>query len=145
MPEEQKKWGFPPFHATLVSIVVLLQTIQAGFKVYQTNLFRSQEIIENYVSPAIIRYLIISGIFWTVIGLILLTGVILRWKITPRMIEISALMYSAYFWIDFWIIRQAEIYRGNWPFLLVINIVLIFYTFWGLSRPKSQLYFRQNH
>ena len=143
MAKTNPKWGFPPFHATIVGAVVLLLTVQAGLQVFQTWTFQNQAIIQEAIEPAILIYLIISGIAWLLTGLLLIIGILIRWKTTPVLITVSTIAYSIYYWAEFWLIKNGDGYRGNWLFLLIVNLLLILYILWGLGRPKSKQYFNR--
>ena len=123
--------------------MVLFQTIHAGLKAYQAYSYRSYDLIAANIPQGVIVYMIGSGVIWAAAGLILLTGVIVRWRLIPRLIKVFAVVYSLYYWIDYLFLRGADAYRGNWPFLVIVNSILLIYLFWSLSRPKSRQYFRQ--
>ncbi len=143
MAKKQIRRGFPPFHATNIGVVVLLLTAQAGLQVYQTWIYRDQAIIRENISTPVVLYLLVSGCIWFLAGLFIITGYLRRWKFIPLMIKVSAIVYSIFFWSDFWFIKNDVDYRGNWLFVLIANLILLVYFFWGLARPKSRQYFEQ--
>ena len=94
-------------------------------------------------SPPVL-YLAITGLIWGLLGTCLVWGLILgRWW-APRLMQISALGYAAYYWLDRLLIANSSAIVSRWPFALGLTIALLVFTFWVLSRSKTQLFFQKD-
>jgi hypothetical protein len=84
-------------------------------------------------------YIGISGAIWTLSGLFLLWGFIrgARWNRVGFLI--GGLVYSAWVWADRLFV-QTQL-RANWPFDLLVTILLLAYTGVIVLDPHNQIYF----
>jgi hypothetical protein len=87
--------------------------------------------------------LAITGLIWGLAGTTLVWGLILGRAWTPRLMRNSALIYSLSYWADRWLLADPSAITTRWPFALGLNAALLAYTFWVLTRPKTQLFFQK--
>jgi H+/Cl- antiporter ClcA len=99
------------------------------------------------VSPV---YIMSTGLVW------ILTAGPLAWGLwrghswAPRTCQTAALAYSAYIWIERLFLFDRT--PGSWihfpdnaPFILVVNLLLLLFTFWSTTGPKPDLFFGATH
>ena len=130
-----------PLSVTFLTWVVLIITA--------LNWLRLIEVIHGWtflqtLSPApLMFYLAIIGLFWGLLGAILVWGLFLGRSWSTRLMKGAAICYALYYWLDrLWVANSSAI-SSRWPFALGLTIVLLSLTFWILSRPKSQQFFNQ--
>jgi len=113
------------------------------------NLLRGQQAIVAWdflqslprVSPL---YLASSGLVWGLLGLPLAWGLWRGYRWTPRFTLLFVGLYTLYFWLDR-LLLTTEGLGVNWPCMAAINIIVILYTWWTLTRPKTRAYFGVRH
>lgn len=94
------------------------------------------------MSPA---YLVICGLVWCLAGLPLLWGLWRGEVWAPRATLLASLAYSLYYWVDRLLTPGYTGRNFNWPFALGMNLVILLWSFWVLSRPKAGYYFGEMH
>ena len=89
-----------------------------------------------------VLYLGISGLIWGLVGVFLVWGLFLGRPWAPRLMQISAPIYAAAYWLDrLWIADPFAI-ASRWPFALGLTVILLGFTYWVLSRSKVQHFYR---
>lgn len=137
-PEPAKR----PFLVTLLAGLVLIMA--------STNLVRFVEALSQWeflsslprVSPA---YLVISGLFWFLIGFPLAWGLWRGHPQAPKATRIVALAYTAYYWLDRALLANVGVGQFNLPFAAGLTILLLILIFWMLARTASKVYFGEVH
>jgi hypothetical protein len=126
-----------PFSVTLLALGVL--TIAA------LNITRSIETIvfRDFLSefPAVpVLYLTLSGLFWGAAAIPLVWGLFTGKGWALRYTFFFSLAYTAYFWVDrLWLAAHTQ--ERNIPFVAGINLFLLLFTWWILSRRKARSFF----
>lgn len=129
--------GKYPFRITLVLCVVLIITV--------TNIIRLvtsiawHDTLNAYISPLGILYIAVSGAVWTGVGLFILASFGLGAHWTRPVLLISTSAYAAWVWADNLFV-QAQL-GANWPFSLVVTILLLAYMFAIVLDPHNNTYF----
>lgn len=126
-----------PFSVTLLVFGVL--TI-AGI-----NLYRCIEAILQWrflagLLPALVSYIMLSGLFWSLIGLPLAWSLWRGNRRAPQMTLWIVLVYITYYWLDRLLIRQGSA-SDNLPFTLGFAVLVLAFVFWTLSRPVAKAFF----
>ncbi len=86
-------------------------------------------------------YLALTGLGWGVIGLLLAWGLWRGQSWVPRFARLALLIFSAYYWIDRFIRPGSTGRNSNWLFAVGLNVIILAWVFWRLSRPKVREYF----
>jgi hypothetical protein len=127
----------PAAVTTLLWMVLFLTTwnaIRLGAAIIQWKL-----LLEFASRPGPL-YIALSAAFWTLAGLALWITIRRRSPRTRPAAAVFVIGYAAWWWIDR-LVLQAP--RPNWPFALVITIILLILTAIGLFNRKTTAYFSQ--
>lgn len=127
-----------PFSVTVIAVVVLY--------VAATNLLRTIQSALNWdvlagllsFSPV---YLLVSGLTWSISGAWLVWG-LWRGRAWARLFSVLFFFaYSLYFWIDRLFLPGSSIRNNNWIFYICLQIVVLSYLVWIMSRKRTRRYF----
>jgi hypothetical protein len=130
-----------PFSVTLLAWVVLIMASLGWLRLVEV--IREWSFLQSLSPAPPVLYLAITGLTWGLLGTGLVWGLILgRWW-APRLMQISALGFAAFYWLDRLLIADSTAIASRWPFALGLTIAILTYTFWTLSRPKVQLFFQK--
>ena len=91
-----------------------------------------------------VLYLGITGLVWGLLGTVLVWGLFFGNPWTPRLMQVSALIYAAYYWLDRLLIAESSTIASRWPFALGLTTLLLGFTFWVLSRPKVRQFYENS-
>ena len=116
--------------ATPLLLVVLSLTVWQALRI-QTALAWYDLLQEFAPRPGPI-YTAVTGAFWFAVGAWLLWRIWRRQSRTANLLLVAAVGYTIWYWADR-LILQAP--RANWPFTLVLNIVLLAYVL-ALAIPR---------
>ncbi len=120
----------------MVLIITLLSWLQFGEVLYRWDFLQS-------LTPALpVLYLAITGLVWGLLGACLVWGLFLGRSWAFRLIQICAPVYAAFYWFDRLLIADPSAIANRWPFALGLTIILLAFTFWILSRPKTKIFFK---
>ena len=86
-------------------------------------------------------YIDITGAFWTLTGLFLLWNVWRGQRRTRMAFVIASSLYAIWVWVDR-IYVQIQM-RANWPFDVVLTIVLFVFTIIVVLDPRNKNYFER--
>lgn len=131
-----------PFGVTLFGLLVLTFAV--------LNLLRLVQAIQKWdllvvfipISPA---YLALSGLLWMAVGFPLAWGVWRGWRLAYYLSPVALLGYSLYVWADRMLLSGYRERQENWPFVAVLNILIIAWSVWVLTRPKAIAFFGEKH
>jgi hypothetical protein len=90
-------------------------------------------------------YLIISGLFWAFTGLAL---AIILWfgsRMAPRLSALFMIAYTIYYWLEYNFLVEHNGLSSNWPFLALVNLTLVVWVIWVMSRPLARDFFGDKH
>ncbi len=134
------KLGFKfSFQVTLVLWLVLILTAWNIVR-FATGIFW-RNVLETYASFPGPIYIAATGALWALTGLFLLWS---WWNRKPYMravLLVASGLYTAWSWADRLFV-QTEM-RANWPFDLLINIVLLAFVSAVVLNPKNLNYFQR--
>jgi hypothetical protein len=132
-----------PFSVTLLAFGVLSFT--------GVNILRLVEAVRQWqlltslpleISPL---YLALTGLFWGLLGFIILWGFWRGRPWGPFGLRILAVAFAIFFWFDRLFLVQIPSRTVNWPFLLGVTILILFFVFWSLAQKPVKQYFGEMH
>lgn len=131
-----------PFLVTLLAVLVLSITIVNLLRLVNTIALWSFLSDFPGISPF---YLAATGLVWALIGVALVWGLLTGNPRAPKAARILTIFYLSYKWLE-WIVSTTSGNKlQNWPFLVVLTIVVILFTFWTLSRSDAKAFFGVMH
>ena len=86
-------------------------------------------------------YIGATGALWTLVGLFLILSIWIGAHWTRTAILIASSLYSAWVWADRLFV-QAQM-RANWPFDLLITIIMLAFTATVVLDPHNKIYFER--
>ena len=96
------------------------------------------ETYEPYPGPI---YIGITGTFWALTGLFLLWSIWRGRRWTRMAFVLASSLYAAWVWADRLFVQNQM--RANWPFDLVLTIVLLVFTIIVVLDPRNKIYFER--
>lgn len=136
--QDQKR----PFLVTLLAVLVLSITIVNLLRLVNTIALWSFLSDFPGISPF---YLAATGLVWALIGVALVWVLWTGNPRAPKAARILTIFYLSYKWLE-WIVSTTSGNKlQNWPFLVVLTIVVILFTFWTLSRSDAKAFFGVMH
>jgi hypothetical protein len=94
------------------------------------------------ISPV---YLLLGGLLWAVVGFPLAWGLFRGWRLAYYLSPMVLLGYTLYLWADRLLLSGYSERQENWPFVAALNILILAWSFWVLTRPKAKAYFGEKH
>jgi hypothetical protein len=126
-----------PFRVTLSLWLVLLFTIWNILRVWTAIEWRAVLLEFGVLLGPV--YLVISGALWFVVGVALIIG-ILRIITWARFVLLwRAAGYTIWYWIDRLVWQEP---RPNWPFVLILNLVLLVFVIFASNSLARNSYER---
>ena len=109
------------------------------------NLYRCIQAIVQWrfiagLLPALLPYIMLSGLFWSLMGFPLALSLWRGHRIASHLTMWGVLVYSIYYWSDRLLVRQG-LAPDNLPFTLGFTVLVFAFTFWTLSRPGAKAFF----
>lgn len=131
-----------PLSVTFLTWVVLILAVLGWLRL--AEVIRRWDFLQSLSPSPPVLYLASTGLIWGLVATCLVWGLFLgRWW-APRLMQISALSYAAYYWLDRLLVAASSAIASRWPFALALTVALLVYTFWVFSRPKAQQFFQKN-
>ena len=130
-----------PFSVTLLAIAVLTIAGLNLLRIIQAILQR--EFLSEFPTVSL-PYLILSGLLWTVSGLVSAWGLWRHKNWAPRFTMLFVLAYSLYYWLERIWLSRFNVW-ANIPFAIGANIFLLIIAVWVLTRPKARAFFGEFH
>ncbi len=90
-------------------------------------------------------YLAINGVFWSLVGLFLLWSIWFQKNWTRRALIAAALLYSLNVWLERIFLAGSPTRNTNWPFVALVNLLILAFIFWQLNRQAVKFYFGEMH
>jgi hypothetical protein len=94
------------------------------------------------ISPA---YFSLSGLLWTVVGFPLAYGLWRGRRLAYHLSPVVLLGYTLYIWADRLLLSGYSERQENWPFVAVLNILVLVWSLLLLNRPKVIMFFGEWH
>jgi hypothetical protein len=126
----------PPFRVTILLSLVLLFTIWNAVRAWTAFSWRNV-LTEFYTAPL---YIGVSGLIWLSIGIWLLLSLWRQESYARILLIASAASYTVWVWTGR-LFFQAP--RENWPFALVINLVLLSFAIFASNYWRSEVHERK--
>ncbi|MBN1145668.1 MAG: hypothetical protein JXA78_00320 [Anaerolineales bacterium] len=128
-----------------VTLLVWLVIIVAAM-----NLARLALALQNWdflagLLPISPLYQVVSGALWSLVSLPLFWGLWRGKKWAPLYWRWALLAYSMVYWVDRLLLPSYPGRNINWPFVLGVNLFLLVWSLWVLSRPKARDFFGVMH
>lgn len=128
-----------PFRSIILLCLVLLFTSWNLLRAWTA--FAWQDLLNEFSSRPSSLVIMMSGMIWA------LTGVLLIWSIwqgkawTRKLLLGAAAGYSVWYWAGrlFW-----QIPRPNWPFAVILNLVLIIFIIYLTKSPLREAHERES-
>jgi uncharacterized membrane protein (DUF2068 family) len=132
-----------PLSVTLLSLSVLsfavIHLVRFGTTLAEWTFLASLPLT---VSPI---YLAATGLIWGVVGLVLYPGLWFGKRWAKNTVFFAALVYGLYYWLEQLFIMDSPLRNSNWPFQIILSIVLLALTAWMIRRPETRTYFGETH
>jgi hypothetical protein len=90
-------------------------------------------------------YLLITGLFWVIVGLVVAVNLWLGKRRAPRLMLLFLALYSTYYWLEYMVLVDHSGLNSNWLFLALVNLVSVLWVLWVLSRPMTRIYYGENN
>ncbi len=131
-----------PFSVTLLVLLVLI------FAVFK--LVRLVQVVQNWSWLATLLsappvYLALNGAVWAIVGLLLAGMLWFGVTKAPLFTLLATLLFSFNYWLEYLFVVDQTVRSLNWPFILMVNLLLLGFSFWVLSRPKAKIYFGEKN
>ncbi len=128
-----------PFRITLLLALVLIVTVLSAVRLSTAIAWRNT--LESYFPAGFALYSALSGAFWTLVGLGVLWAFHRRVRYLRLILLGSAAAYAAWAWLDRIFIQSSL--RNNWPFDLLVTILLLAFAAAVVLDPRNQSYVRR--
>ena len=131
-----------PLSVTILTLLVLIFAASKSVRFIESvnSLGFYSEIL-----PIPTEYLVFSGLFWAVISIPLILGLWLGAGWAPWYIRFLSIIYSIYYWLEYYLLVLPNRSIKNWPFILGINILVLVWIYWVLSRKRVKTYFGEDN
>ena len=131
-----------PFSVTLLACLVLITTIVHLVRfVYAVTWWRFLTTLHGN-PPLLIAF---SGLFGLLVGAALFWGLWIGHSRAPLAARILIPVYLGLQWVEQILSLQKGNKFENWPFMSVISLVVIIFTYWTLSTSRAKIYFGELH
>lgn len=127
----------------MVILWVLILWIVLGWLRFGRSL-QNRDVILAYTSPGIFAYLVGAGLAWGLMGLPALWGLAARTSWARWVIGVNAVFYPAIYWIERLFLWQDPTSQNNWPFMVLLTLIWLGVTLWGLLGKAGRTYFLEN-
>jgi hypothetical protein len=131
-----------PLAVTLFALLVLTVAAVNLIRLFLT--LRDWEFLSTLL-PFSPLYFVITGLFWGALGLGLCWGLWRGLSWAPRWSMAAILLYSAYIWFDRLVMPGYQARTQNWPFVLLLNLLVAGAGFLTLSHIHSRSFFGELH
>jgi hypothetical protein len=126
-----------PLRATILLSLVLLFTIWNALRAWTA--FSWRNVLTEFSGAPL--YIGVSGLIWLTIGIWLVLGLWRKRANARALLLASAASYTAWVWIERLFI---QVPRGNWPFSLVINLILLSFVLFASDYWKREAHERKS-
>jgi len=128
-----------PFFITLFVLLVFYFICWQAIRVFTSMAWKNA--LNAYEPRLVLLYTGISGAFWAFLGLFLLWSMWRGRRGTRLAFVIASSAYAIWVWVDRLFV-QAQL-RANWPFDLILTIVLFLFAIFIVLDPRNKIYFER--
>jgi hypothetical protein len=97
--------------------------------------------LDNYAPYPGSLYIALTGFFWALVGLLALSSLWRGAQRTRLFLSILISAYAAWVWTDILFVQNNL--RANWPYDLLITVLLLGFATFVLWDPRNESYFRK--
>ncbi|MEE4195619.1 MAG: hypothetical protein V2J07_10520 [Anaerolineae bacterium] len=127
----------------LIAFLFAFSALLGGLRVVGAIDFREE--LTAVAAQINIPYLVISGSLTFLGGLVGVGSVFLRQFWVPKVILICASILSILYWFDqFCFVENTEAISMSWGFSLMVNVILLGFFAWVMTRRRVQAYYLRN-
>ncbi len=119
----------------------LLGTSLSGWLRVQAALSAWSFLIQAGMDPGPL-YQAVMGAAWGLGGLVCAAALLLRQKWAPGATRFSVLLLAAWYWLDFAFFTRASAAHDNWPYMLVLTVIGLGFTFAVLALNRQKRFFQ---
>jgi hypothetical protein len=126
-----------PWSTTLALCLVLICTCDNLVRLWTGIAWRT--LLQEYAPHPGALYVAFTGALFSVVGLLILWAFWRRLWWTPRALLLGTWLYAAWFWADRLLLQSQE--QANWPFVLVVTLILLSFLTTVSVDPRNPGYF----
>lgn len=130
--------------AWMVFIITIINFLRLGLTLYNWE-FLTELLSPAATYPLFPIYMAVSGLVWGVVGLPLIWGIWRGKMWAPRLLLATLLFYSIYYWLDRAFLPGYPQRNSNWPFAMGINLLILIWILWVMTRQKVKDFFGEAH
>lgn len=90
-------------------------------------------------------YIFFTGLCWSIAGSITAYGLWSGKRWAKRFTIIAALVFTLLYWVDQLLIMANQIRSTNWPFLVLVNLIILILLIWLLNCKAVKTYLGVNN
>ncbi|TAK14817.1 MAG: hypothetical protein EPO32_00580 [Anaerolineae bacterium] len=94
------------------------------------------------LSPAL---LILVSLAWGLVGLGLLRALLTGRHGALRALQVYAVLYAFYVWVDRLALNQNPFTQANQNFAVALTLLFLGFIFWGTTRKQTRLFYGENN
>ncbi len=127
-----------PFRITLLLILVLIPTVLNAVRFFTAIAWT---VLRKYEPGLLVDYVAITGAIWTLAGGFVLWSFFRQARRSGFVILGAAGAYALWVWADRLLVQPGT--QADWPFDLIVTIVLLAYVAVVVLDPHNRPYFRR--
>ena len=131
-----------PLSVTILVVVVLIFTSLNALRWITAYEYRA--FFEDSSLELPIPYIVVSGVFWTIIGIPLAVGLFFGKKWSFNFVRFYLILYGIYYWIDRLFVAEPQAIASRWQFALTVSVAILIFSFWILSTQKVKIFLKQS-
>ena len=131
-----------PFGVTMFALLVLSFAVLNLLRLIQT--FQKWDLLTALL-PFSPIYLLLSSLLWTGLGIPLAWGIWRGSRLAYQLSPVFLLIYSLYLWADRLLLAVYPERLDNWLFVAALNVLILAWSFWVLTRPKTMIFFGEKN
>jgi len=131
-----------PRSVTLLAILVLTLAVLHLTR-FEQSLSRWAFLQESL--PFHPAYLAVNGAIWGFAGLVLGWAIWVAKSWAPQSLRIVALLYTISYWLERLLLAGNPLRNINWPFIAILNLLVVGFIFWQFQRKPVKQYFGEMH
>lgn len=128
-----------PFRITLLLALVLIVTVLNAVRLFTAITWRNA--LEPYMPAGLVVYTAVTGAVWSLAGVGAFWAFHRRVRYLRTILLAAMVAYAAWAWLDRLLVQSSP--RSDWPFDLLLTIILLAFAAAVLLDPRNQSYFRR--
>jgi len=125
-----------PISVSILVVIVLFFIVTNLIKAI--NALSSWDFLIALVPEVPLGYLAISGVAWSIIGIILALLLFFGRKASIMLSRVFFLLYPISYWVERLLIADGSFMHHRWRFDLIMTILIIIILFWALERRQTK-------